>query len=217
VKVADGVLIETQALTLRAGRRILVENLDLKVDAGRVLFLTGANGSGKSTLMKALLDLRSIDGGAVIRRPGLKIGYVPQLDPAQDGLPFSAISIVCHGVPGRPWSRGSRADLRERAVDALERLGFRPPPTRRYTFLSGGERRRVLLARALISEPDVLALDEPTAGVDKESEIQFGELVLAEAKARNAAVLWVIHGLAGIAHTGHRVLNLGGTSVWPAS
>ncbi|MGQ0614588.1 MAG: ATP-binding cassette domain-containing protein [Planctomycetaceae bacterium] len=189
------------AVLLRAlsvGRRGLFRDIDLDVWPGRLIALTGVNGSGKSTLLRMLLGLLRPDEGAVVSEPGLTIGYVPQLDPAHAGLPFPALSIVEH-------SRASRAASHA----ALRRAGYEASPRRRYGNLSGGERRRVLLARAIARRPALLALDEPTAGVDAEGMAEFLRLVLGEVRDRHAAAIWVCHGIPAVEAAADRVVRLG--------
>jgi zinc transport system ATP-binding protein len=194
-------LLEARGVGVAFGGRRLFEGLDLAIGPGEVVALTGPNGSGKSTLLRVLLGLRRPDRGSVVRAPGVAIGYVPQLDPADSGLPFPALSVVEQG----------RATRRQ-ALDALRRVGFRAPPGRRYGRLSGGERRRVLLARAIVRSPALLALDEPTAGVDAEGTREFLRVVEAEVGGRGAAALWVCHGLPSVEEAADRVVRLGGDS-----
>jgi zinc transport system ATP-binding protein len=192
---AGGPLLTARSLA----RRSLFRGIDLEVTPGEIVALTGVNGSGKTTLLRILLGLLRPDEGAVERARGLTVGYVPQLDPADTGLPFPALSVVEQG-------RASRA----RARAALERVGFAAPHHRRYGDLSGGERRRVLLARAIARGPDLLALDEPTAGVDAEGTAEFLRLVEAEVRERGAAALWVCHGLPAVEGAADRIVRLGG-------
>jgi zinc transport system ATP-binding protein len=194
-----GPLLRARSLACSAGGRRLFENIDVSIAAGELVALTGVNGSGKSTLLKTLLGLRRPDAGSVERAKGLSIGYVPQLDPADQGLPFPALSVVEQG-------RAPRAA----ALAALGRVGFAAPPRRRYGDLSGGERRRVLLARAIARQPMLLALDEPTAGVDAEGTAEFLRIVEQEVRGRGGAAVWVCHGLAAVEAAADRVVRLGG-------
>jgi ABC-type Mn2+/Zn2+ transport system ATPase subunit len=199
-------LLAAAGLRARVGGRVLFEDLSLEVRAGVLVVLTGPNGTGKSSLLRILLGLARPDAGQVTRAEGLAIGYVPQLDPSDSGIPFPAVTVVGQGIPwpGRP---ASGVLCRE----ALARVGYRSPPRRRYDVLSGGERRRVLLARALVRRPHLLALDEPTAGVDAEGERDVLRIVLSEVRERGAAALWVCHGLRAVESEADHVLRLGGT------
>lgn len=202
------VLLRGTSLRARVGGRTLFEGLDLELRAGELVALTGPNGSGKSTLLRILLALTRPATGSVERARGLSFGYVPQLDPGDPGLPFPASSVVAQGLSGRARrSLGARA--RSAVSESLAKVGFRPPPSRRYTRLSGGERRRVLLARALVGKPDVLALDEPTAGVDAQGERAVVDLVRESLADRGCAALWVCHALPSVEHAADRVIRLG--------
>jgi len=194
-----GPLLRARSIGASLGGRRLFAGLDLDVHPGEVVALTGVNGSGKTTLLRILLGLRRPDEGSVERATDLTVGYVPQLDPADTGLPFPALSVVEQG-------RGSRA----MSLAALARVGFLAPPRRRYGSLSGGERRRVLLARAIAPGPRLLALDEPTAGVDADGTLEFLRLVEAEVRERGAAAVWVCHGLAAVEGAADRIVRLGG-------
>jgi len=181
------------------GHRGLFHTLDLDVLPGELVALTGPNGSGKSTLLRLLLGLERPERGTVMRAAGLRVGFMPQLDPSDPVLPFPALAIVRQG-------RATRA----RAAEALSLVGYRAPHSRRYSLLSGGERRRVLLARALVGRPGLLALDEPTAGIDEQGERALAELLLAEVRVRGAGMLWVGHGASYLERAADRRVRLGG-------
>jgi zinc transport system ATP-binding protein len=198
------VLLRGSDLAVRAGGRLLFEGLSLDLRRGEIVVLTGPNGAGKSTLMRVLLGLQRPQGGRVHRADGLRVGFVPQLEPSDPGLSFPAATVVTQGIP---WP--SRPGRRASALAALERVGFRPPPSRRYDRLSGGERRRVLLARSLVRAPMLLALDEPTAGVDVAGEREVLDLVRREAREEGTAVLWVCHGLHEVEREADHVIRLG--------
>jgi len=198
-------VVSARALEARAGDRTLFHGLDLEVRPGELVALTGPNGSGKSTLLRILVGLRRPDSGAVVRAERLRTGYVPQLDPGDAGLPFPASTVVAQGLVGAS-PRDPRRDV---VRGALERVGYRPPPSRRYTVLSGGERRRVLLARALVGGPALLALDEPTAGVDAAGEREVVELVLDLVRRERVAVLWVCHAIPAVEAAADRIVHVG--------
>jgi len=189
---------------VRLGGRRLFSELSLQLREGEITVLTGPNGAGKSTLLRILVGLLRPTAGRVIRKRGIRVGYVPQLDPHDPGISFPAMTIVAQGVP---WPSRRVSAARTRA--ALQRVRFRPPPSQRYDRLSGGERRRVLLARALVCAPALLALDEPTAGVDIQGEKEVLDLVREVARSQGTAVVWVCHGLAEVEREADHVLRLG--------
>jgi zinc transport system ATP-binding protein len=199
-------LLLSRALSARAGDRTLFEGLSLTVRRGELVVLTGPNGSGKSTLLRILLGLVPPATGEVTRAPGLRVGYVPQLDPGDPGLPFPARTVVAQGLA---VAAGGGVARSERVRAALSRTGFQPPPSRRYTRLSGGERRRVLLARALVGDPDLLALDEPTAGVDPAGEREAVDLILSAVRGGSCGAVWVCHALHAVEAAADRVVRLG--------
>ncbi len=208
MRPAADALVEARGVAARVGGRVLFEGLDLAVGPGELVALTGPNGSGKSTLLRILLGLLRPAAG-VVRRARVPTGYVPQLDPGDPGLPFPAATVVEQGLPGFRVTPGVVRSGRRLALAALDRVGFRAPASRRYTHLSGGERRRVLLARALVGEPRLLALDEPTAGLDVEGEREVEDLVLAEVRERDAGAIWVCHGLSAVERSANREIRLG--------
>ena len=212
VGVAADVVLSARGLAARAGGRTLFEGLDLDLRRGSLVALTGPNGAGKSTLLRILLGLVWPAAGRVERAPGLTVGLVPQLDPADPGLPFPAASVVAQGLPPSPAARRALGGAASAVRAALDRVGFRPPPSRRYSVLSGGERRRVLLARALVGAPALLALDEPTAGVDAAGEREVVALVRDEVARRGAAVVWVCHAVPGVEASADRVVAVGGVA-----
>lgn len=155
--------------------RPVVRGVDLRVEAGEFVALMGANGSGKSTLVRALTGLRPLARGE-LQLFGTdvahftdwhRVGFVPQRPGAGSGVPANVWEVVSQGrlTHRRPFSPLTRRD-RELIVQAIEVVGLTNKTRAAVSSLSGGQQQRVLIARALAGQPDLLFLDEPTAGVD---------------------------------------------------
>jgi manganese/iron transport system ATP-binding protein len=154
----------------------VLRGVDLTLAPGRILALVGPNGAGKSTLIKAALGLAQVISGAaeVGGRPPARaradVGYVPQADTLDPEFPISVRQVVLLGRYRRlGWWRRTGAADRRAVTDALVRAGLADRARHRFGVLSGGQRRRVLIARALVAEPRLLLLDEPFTGVDAAS------------------------------------------------
>ena len=179
--------IELDGVTVRYGDVLALDDVHLSVAPGRVCGLLGMNGSGKSTLFKALLGLVPTDHGRVrilgrssttARRKGL-VGYVPQSEQVDWAFPVQVHDVVMMGRYAHmgPRRRPRAAD-REAVEHALERTGLTELAGRQIGALSGGQRKRAFVARAIAQSADVLLLDEPFTGVDKRSERTITELLL---------------------------------------
>ncbi|GAA1074643.1 metal ABC transporter ATP-binding protein [Kitasatospora arboriphila] len=184
------------------GGRPVLRGVDLTVRPGEVVALLGANGSGKSTTVKAVVGGVPLDRGHLELfgtpyrsfRAWRRIGYVPQRTTAAGGVPATVREVVSTGrLPQHrllPFRRRDRA-----AVDrALAAVGMLDRAEDGVTGLSGGQHQRVLIARALVGEPDLLIMDEPMAGVDVASQQVLADILGREAD-RGCAVLLVLHEL----------------------
>ncbi|MEL7059401.1 MAG: ABC transporter ATP-binding protein [Acidobacteriota bacterium] len=152
-------------------------DLDLSVERGERVALVGPNGGGKTTLLRLILGLLEPDRGAIEvlgQRPSeaqARVGYVPQRAAIDLTFPASALDVVLMGcLRTSRWGIRFRGRDRDRAEAALERVGMSALARRRLAELSGGQTQRVLIARALVGEPEILLLDEPTAGLDAQSK-----------------------------------------------
>ncbi len=198
-----------------SGRPVL-RGVDLEVGDGEIVALLGANGSGKSTLVRAAVGLIPAGGGAVElfgasptrlsdRR---RLGYVPQRTTAQPSVSATIDEVV---MSGRLASRrfiglASRADRRAVST-AIAAVQLQDQRKRRVNELSGGQQQRTLIARALAAEPDILVMDEPTAGVDVESSARLAR-VLRQFVTAGGAVLLVEHELGPLRSEIDRVVVL---------
>ena len=178
-------LVEVRGLTVRRGGNELLSHVDLTVRAGEIITVVGPNGAGKTTLLRAAMGLVRHDEGTVKRRAGLKLGYVPQSLTIDPVLPLNVRRFLSLGVQA---AKGTRAALMAE-VD-VPHLIDRP-----LGALSGGELRRVLLARALLREPELLVLDEPVQGVDVGGQAEIYDLIARLRQRHGFGVLMVSHDL----------------------
>lgn len=183
------------------GRRAL-DDVDLRVEAGEVVAVLGANGSGKSTLVRALLSLVPLATGelSLFGTPAARfcdwprIGWVPQRSVASTGVPATVGEVVATGRLAVRGMRPARAGDRAAVARAIEAVGLSDRTSDSVGTLSGGQQQRVLIARALTCDPELLVLDEPTAGVDAASQAALAR-TLASLVAAGTTVLLVTHEL----------------------
>ncbi len=192
----------------------ILDHVSLEVRKGDFYALIGPNGGGKTTLLKIILGLLEPSAGTVTvlgQSPGearSRIGYVPQFRTFDFSYPITVREMVLSGrLPKNrfPWARFSPSD-REAAERVLERLGIADLARRPVAALSGGEQQRAILARALVGDPEILILDEPTVYVDAPTEVQF--YTLLEDLKRSLTILLVSHDIGVISRYITRVACL---------
>jgi zinc transport system ATP-binding protein len=193
-------LIAATGLTVRHGQAVVLDRVDVTIRKGEIVTVVGPNGSGKSTLIRALIGLEPAAEGRVLRQAGLRIGYVPQRLHIDAALPMTVRRFLSLPV------RVSDAD----AGAALARVGVPDAGPSQMTRLSGGQFQRVLLARALLSRPDILILDEPTQGLDQPGVAGFYRLIEEIRGETGAAILMVSHDLHVVMRASDRVICLNG-------
>lgn len=191
-------LIGARKLKIVRSGRVILSDIDLDIHAGEILTLIGPNGAGKTTLVRALLGLERPDSGSVQRRPGLKIGYVPQRFDIDRALPMTVERFLALGG-------GARKD---RIPRVLEEVGAARVISQQLSELSGGELQRVVLARALLNDPELLVLDEPVRGVDYVGEAELYSLIGRLRDARGLGVLLISHDLHVVMAQSDRVICL---------
>jgi zinc transport system ATP-binding protein len=199
------------------GRDRVLDGVDIELRAGEFVALVGPNGSGKSTLLRCLLGLLRPESGTV-RLFGedprelhdrWRLGYVPQRPFLDRDMPASVEEVVAAGRLAKTgWWRRQRAADRQAVAHAMESVGLLSLRNRRVRELSGGQQQRVFIAKAFASEPELLVLDEPVAGVDAESQRLFRESLTHLGAEHSATVFLVSHELGAVAQDIDRVIVL---------
>jgi zinc transport system ATP-binding protein len=208
-------LIELDAVSFAYESGRVLSDVTLSIGAKDYVVLLGANGSGKTTLLKVALGLLKPTSGRALlfERPATdprareRVGYVPQRAVISSRLPATVLEVVLAGRAAKRRFGGFTREERDQAVHALERVGMAPFARRRIGELSGGQQQRVLIARALAADPGLLILDEPTAGVDRDSQLRFAE-VLRGLNRDGVAIVIVAHDLGAVGRDVKRVLAL---------
>lgn len=193
-------LVEIADASVHQGATVALTGVDFHIDRGEIVTVVGPNGSGKSTLMKTVIGALKPSAGAVKRKPGLRIGYVPQKLQIDPTLPITVARFL--GLPRRL--------PRAQALEVLEQAGVPDLADRQMARLSGGQFQRVLLARAMLEEPDLLILDEATQGLDQPGSAAFYRQIEEIRQAKGCAVLMVSHELHVVMAASDRVVCLNG-------
>ena len=178
-------LIRLDGVAVSFNGQPVLDNVQLSVQPGEIVTLIGPNGAGKTTLVRVVLGLLQPDSGNVRRAPRLRIGYMPQKLHVDATLPLSVLRFL-RLVPGVD---------RKRALAALAEVGAEQVIDSPLQSISGGEMQRVLLARALLREPQLLVLDEPVQGVDVAGQAELYRLISRLRERHGCGVLMVSHDL----------------------
>jgi zinc transport system ATP-binding protein len=176
--------VAIENLWVRLDGRTVLEDVNLEVKEGDFLGLIGPNGGGKTTLLKAILGLMKPSHGRVLvygmspETARKRVGYLPQKSLFDKNFPITALEAVIMGRYGKRGLLGRYSpDDKDAALSALEAVGMEEHADREIGALSGGQQQRVFVARALVSEPDLLLLDEPATGIDSSRQREFYELL----------------------------------------
>ncbi len=200
----SGSLVELRHVSCAYGNTVVVDQVDFAVQPGEFVGIVGPSGAGKTTLLRALLGSVQPVHGHVDRVDGVRVASVPQLETVDWNFPVTVAEVVAMSLlPTRRWWPRIAAVERERIELTLERLGLAGLGSRHIRELSGGQQQRVFLARALVQEPDLLVLDEPTAGIDVRTRHEvlhvLADLNEAPPAGRGIAIVLTTHDLNGLA------------------
>lgn len=178
-------IVQVDAISLVLEKRTILEHVSLTLQAGQIVSLVGPNGAGKTTLVKIVVGLISPTAGTVVRAKALRIGYMPQQVKIDPLFPLTVERFLQLGFTGKSQTYKS----------ALTEVGVASLLCTPMSALSGGEMQRVLLARALLRDPELLVLDEPAQGVDLKGQSEFYNLIVEIRNRHQCGVLLVSHDL----------------------
>ncbi len=193
-------LVDVEGLSVRYGARTVLSHVSLGVAKGEIVTIVGPNGSGKTSLLRAIIGAVKPAQGKVSRGADVKIGYVPQKLHIDETLPMTVTRFL--NLPHSVAPQDIEAALTQAGVPNLSKS--------QLSQLSGGQFQRVLLARALIGNPDLLLLDEATQGLDQRGSASFYQQIEAVRQETGCAVLMISHELHVVMSASDRVICLNG-------
>ena len=210
-------VVELKDVWVKYGDHYALEGVNLTVPPKDFLTIMGPNGAGKSTLLKTILGVAPLEKGEVRvfgkdpyrqrREVVRRIGYVPQREKVNENVPLRAIDVVMMGLLGENLKPLKKSNLEEKALRALEEVGLLEVAYKPYRELSGGQKQRVLIARALVSDPELLLLDEPFSALDAHSSRVVADL-LKKHNDMGKTIILVTHDLTPVAKYTKRVALL---------
>jgi ABC-type Mn2+/Zn2+ transport system ATPase subunit len=206
-------VLDVEHVTIKLRGRTIVDDVSFWIPKGEFVCLCGPNGAGKSTLLKAIMGLLPVTDGQIkigdqdVTAGASKIGYVPQRKGFDRDFPARAVDLIIAAYR-RKWPVRIREHEREKARAVLQKIGGERLLDRPLSGLSGGETQRVFLARAMINDPSIIVLDEPTAGVDARGRAELLELMTHISRSDELAAILVTHNLAAVAQTAERIVYI---------
>ena len=194
----SGIQIDIKNLDLTLSNNEILKDINLTIKAGEIHCLVGPNGGGKTSLLRCILGQMPFEGEITMLYEKEKvIGYVPQVLDFEKTLPITVEDFMAMSCQSLPCFFGTSSKHKRHIEDLLKKLSIYDKRKRLLGNLSGGERQRVLLAQALHPTPNLIILDEPLTGIDKQGEEYFKEIIL-ELKEQGITVLWIHHNLAQV-------------------
>lgn len=197
-------ILEVKGLHVMRGDKKILEDVSFKLNRGEVLGIIGPNGGGKSTLIKAIAGLLPFDAGIIWIREGERLGYVPQFASFDDTFPITVKEVILSGSPY--WSRKERLQkgAYQKVETLIERYQLSEVAEHPIGALSGGQTQRVLISRALMGNPSILMMDEPTASIDFQTKDQLVQEL--RKKEPDMTIILVSHDLNVVNRTVNSIL-----------
>jgi ABC-type Mn2+/Zn2+ transport system ATPase subunit len=211
-------VLDANHVTVDLGGKRILEDVSFWIPKGEFVCLCGPNGAGKSTFLKTVLGLVHPTSGEIKilgqppKRGTRQVGYVPQRKTFDREFPATAVELIVANIRGS-WPLRITAGEREKARKVLHRVGGEKLIDKSLADLSGGETQRVFLARALVNDPPLIILDEPTAGVDVRGRAEFLDLLAEISASEELAAILVTHNPAAVVRCAERVVYLEGRLV----
>lgn len=203
-------LLEFKDVHLGYRGEIVLSSINLLIEEGDFVGIVGPNGAGKTTLLRAIAGvLKPLKGEIITYKPLLSLGYVPQRILLDETYPLTAMEIVCMGLYKKIGVLRSVGRYKERAKEVLKIVGLEGMENKLYRELSGGQKQKVLLARALVSEPEILLLDEPITDLDVATQRSMMEFLTRLNKEKGMTILLVSHLLDVVAERAEKIVMLG--------
>lgn len=208
-------VLEVEGVGIDYNGRNVLDDVSFYVQRGEFLCLLGPNGAGKSSLLKCVLGLQRPSRGSIRilgEPPGSligKVGYLPQLKAFDRTFPATTLELIVCNLRGS-WPIRVKKDEREQAMEALKRVKGEKLANLPLRNLSGGEIQRAFLARALVTHPEIILLDEPSAGVDPRGRSELYDLMHQIAVDDYLSAMMVTHSLAAITRTAEKVVLIDG-------
>ena len=208
-------VLDVDHVSIELRGKLIVDDVSFFIPKGEFVCLCGPNGAGKSTLLKAVMGLLTPTHGTIKilgddpDRGHHRVGYVPQRKGYDRDFPARSVELITASLRGR-WPVHVKEDEREKARAVLAKVGGEKLLDKPIAGLSGGETQRVFLARALVTDPALVILDEPTAGVDVKGRAELLALMAEISRSDELAAILVTHNLAAVAQTAERIVYLEG-------
>lgn len=200
-------VLEVKDLSFAYNKNLILEDINFSINKGDFVALIGDNGQGKTTLMNLLVGSLRANSGSINFSPDEKLAYVPQLSASiSNNFPITVKEILSLNLSRRRIFPNKQE---EELIDStLELIGLRDKKTTVFQDLSGGQKQKVMLGKALISKPSFLLLDEPLIGLDEKSKNSFLKLLIDQSKISTMTIIMVSHNIKDIETDVNRVLKI---------